>query len=138
MQASARICGRSAADSTTPNCRLKSSQYTLIIPHRLIQQQQKTTISFGSRIQICASQKSTNRYIPSEASGVPTPSSIFIFISSSSTGELFVLNQSEAMFVELGKYSQNMLSEAFRTPNIVSSQFDEYSEVCSRSKCSPN
>ena len=33
------------------------------------------------------------------------------------------------MFVELGEYSQNMLSEAFWTPNIASSQFDEYPEL---------
>ena len=40
-----------------------------------------------------------------------TPSSIFIFISSSCTGELSALSQSETRFVELGEYSQNMLSE---------------------------
>ena len=46
MQASPRACGRSGADSMTPKCRLsqvRSSQYTLIIPHRVIQ---LTTISF--------------------------------------------------------------------------------------------
>ena len=46
-----------------------------------------------------------------------TPSSIFI--SSSSTGELSALSQSETRFVEQGEYSQNMLSEAFWTPNTV-------------------
>ena len=51
---------------------------------------------------------------------------------------LFAVNQSEAMFAELGEYSQNMLSEAFWTPNISSSQFDEYSQLGSRSKSSPN
>ena len=39
MQASARTCGR----QHDRKCRLKSSQYTLIIPHRVIQ---LTTISF--------------------------------------------------------------------------------------------
>ena len=34
---------------------------------------------------------------------------------------LFSLDQSEARFAELGEYSQNMLSEAFWTPNIASS-----------------
>ena len=42
------------------------------------------------------------------------------------------------MFAELGEYSQNMLSEAFWTPNIASSQFDKYSQLGSQSKNSPN
>ena len=42
------------------------------------------------------------------------------------------------MFVEQGECSQNMLSEAFWTPNIVSSQFDEYSQLGSRGKSLPN
>ena len=44
----------------------------------------------------------------------------FKFIFSSSAGELSALSQSETMFSELGEYSQNMLSEAFWTPNIAS------------------
>ena len=67
-----------------------------------------------------------------------TPSSVFIFISSSSTGELSALIQSETRFVELGEYSQNILSVTFWTPNITSSQFDEYPELYSRNKSSPN
>ena len=49
----------------------------------------------------------------------------FLFIH---TRALFALNQSEAVFAELGEYLQNILSEAFWTPNIASSssQFDEY------------
>ena len=42
------------------------------------------------------------------------------------------------MFIELGECCQNMLSEDFWTPNIASSQFDEYSELYSRSKSSPS
>ena len=42
------------------------------------------------------------------------------------------------MFAELGEYSQNMLSEAFWTPNIALSQFDEYPELGSQSKSSSN
>ena len=48
---------------------------------------------------------------------------------------LFALSQSEARFAELCKYSENMLSEVFWTPNIASAQFDEYPELGSRSKC---
>ena len=40
--------------------------------------------------------------------------------------QLLMRSQSEAMFVEMGECTQNMLSEAFCTPNIASSQFDEY------------
>ena len=52
MQASARTCGRSAADSMIQNV--------------------------ASQRQSCASQKSTNRSIPSEASELSTPSSGFV------------------------------------------------------------
>jgi len=73
---------------------------------------------------------STNYYIilvlrDKAAREVLIQSSMFIFISSSSAGELFALNQSEAMFAELGEYFQKMLIEAFLTLNIASSQFDE-------------
>ena len=53
---------------------------------------------------------------------------------------LFVLNQSEVRFTELGEYSQNMLNEFVWTPNIASLQFNEYPELGSQSRslCSPN
>ena len=41
------------------------------------------------------------------------------------------------MFAELGEYSQNMVSEAFWTPNIDSSQFDEYPELGSKANDRP-
>ena len=68
---------------------------------------------------------------------VAIPSAI-IFLSSSSTGELSALSQSEARFVKWGEYSQNMLSEAFQwTPNISSSQFEEYAQLYSRCPVRP-
>ena len=117
-----------------PKCRLKSNQYTLIIPHKVIH----LLCHSGSQKQSCAYHKSTNRSVPSEASEVSTASSIFIFISSSSTGELSALSQSEARFAKIGEYSQNMLREAFWSPTIASSHFDEYLELGSRSKHSPS
>ena len=42
-----------------------------------------------------------------------------------------VVNQSEAMFAELDEYSKNMLSEAFWTLNVPSSQFDECPKLSS-------
>ena len=44
------------------------------------------------------------------------------------------LNQSEAMFAELGEYSQNMLSEAFLDPEY---NFDEYFQLGLRRKVRP-
>ena len=66
MQASARTCGRRAADSMIEMwAKIKSSQYTLIIPHRVIQLLSHS----GSPRQLgCASYKSTNKQIPSETS----------------------------------------------------------------------
>ena len=43
VQASALTCGGKRSRQHDPKCRLKSSQHTLIIPHRVIQ---VTTISF--------------------------------------------------------------------------------------------
>ena len=51
---------------------------------------------------------------------------------------VFAQNQSEAGFAELDEYSQNMLSEAFWTLNIASSQFNEHPVLGSRSKSSSN
>ena len=54
---------------------------------------------------------------PKRVKYLATPSSLFFsFFSSLSTGELSALSQSETRFVELGKYSQNMLNEAFLDP----------------------
>ena len=109
-----------------------------------------------SQRQGCASHKSTNKQIPSEASEVPSDTVIhffFFFLSVCvcvlrarlpvcayacvgacarvcACACVSAFNQSEARFVELGEYSQKILSEAFwtPTPNIASSQFDEYPE----------
>ena len=79
MQASARTCGRRAADSMIENVgqsQVKSSQYTLIIPHRVIQ---LTTISFWVSETRLASHKSTNKQIPSEASEEPSDTVIHFY-----------------------------------------------------------
>ena len=65
------------------------------------------------------------------------PRHILFFFFLIHSRALFALNQSQAKFAELDKYSQIMLSEAFLTPNIASSQFNEYPELGSRSKSSP-
>ena len=78
MQASAQTCSR----QHDPNCRLKSSQYTLIIPHRVIQ---LTAMSFWvpkTRLHLLQA----NKFPPKWVKHLATLSSIFIF--SSPTGEL--------------------------------------------------
>ena len=77
MQALAWTCGRRAADSMIEN--VGSSQYTFIVPHRVLQ---PTTTSFWvseTRLQI-------NKFPPKWMKNLVPPSSIFIF--SSSTGEV--------------------------------------------------
>ena len=58
-------------------CRLKSSQYTFIILHRVLQ----LLYHSGSPRQGCASHKPTNKQIPSEASEEPSDTVIHFFSS---------------------------------------------------------
>ena len=117
MQALARTCGRRAADSMI--------EYTLIIPHRVIQ---LTTISFWSPRQGCASHKSTNKQIPSKASEEPRNTVIHFYFY------FFLIHRRALLSASQRQCSQNMLREAFWTPNIASLLFDEYSQLGSRSK----
>ena len=77
-----------------------------------------------------------NKFPPKRVKNLTTPSSIFIFISSSSTGEL-CSQPIRGNDRRIGRMFQKMLSEAFWTPNIASSQFDEYFELGSRRKVRP-
>ena len=85
MQASAQTCGRHAADSMIQN--VGYGQYTFITPHRVIQ---LTTISFWVSVTKAAppTSQQINKFPPKRVKNLATPSSIFIFIFSSSTGEL--------------------------------------------------
>ena len=89
MHASARTCGRRAADSMIENVgksQVRSSQYTLIITHRVIQ---LTTLILDPRDKAAPpTSQQTKIFPPKRLKNLTTPSSIFIFISSSSTGEL--------------------------------------------------
>ena len=87
MQASARTCGRRAADSMIENVGL--NQVKSVYFNRP-SQGNSTNYYFilGPPRQGCASHKSTNKQIPSEASEEPSNNVVVIFISSSSTGEL--------------------------------------------------
>ena len=79
MQTSAWTCGRRAADTMIKN--VGWSQYTLLIPHWVIQ---LTTISFWvSKTRLRLPQ--VNKFCPKWMKNLATPLSTFIF--SSSTGE---------------------------------------------------
>ena len=80
MQAPARTCGRRAVDSMIENVgqsQVRSSQYTLIIPHRVIQ---LTTISFWvSKTRLHLPQVNKLKQIPSEASEEPSDTVIHFY-----------------------------------------------------------
>ena len=87
-QASVRTCGtETRSRQHDRKCRLKSSQYTLIIPHRVIQ---LTTISFWVLRDKAAPSTSQqiNKFPSKRVKNLATPSSIFIFVFSPFTGEL--------------------------------------------------
>ena len=128
-----------AADEHEPTCRLKSSQYTLIISHRVINST-KYYIILDPRDKAAPPTSQQIGQFPPKRVKYRHHHPVFLLFSFSSsyTGELFAFNKSEGRFAELGEYSQNMLSEGFWAPHIASSQFDKDSELGSRSKSSPN
>ena len=117
-------------------CRLKSSQYTLIIPHRVIQ---LTTIILGPRDKAAPpTSQQINKFPPKRVKNLATPSSIFIFISSSATGEL-CSQPIRGNVRRIGRRFPEHVERSFLpgTPNIASSQLDEYSQLGSRRKVRP-
>ena len=105
-------------DSMIQNqCRLKSSQYTLIIPHRVIQ---LTAVSFWipeTRLHLPQVTEQIGQFPPKRVKYRHRHPFFFFFLPHPQESS-FALNQSEARFAELGEYSQNTLNEAFWTPNI--------------------
>ena len=116
-------------------CRLKSSQAKSIYFNHPSQGNYYLILGHRDKAAPPTTQQ-INKFPPKRVKNLATPSSIFIFISSSSTGEL-CSQPIKAVFVEYGECSQNMLSEAFWTPNIASSQFEEYSQLGLRRKVCP-
>ena len=90
MQASARTCGRRAADSMIENV-----GKSIYFNHPSQGNSANYYLILGPPSQGCASHKSTNKQIPSEASKEPSDTVIhfnFCFF--------FILSQSEAMIVQ--------------------------------------
>ena len=125
MQASARTCGR----QHDRKCRLKSSQYTFIIPHRVIQ---LTTISFWvseTRLRL----PQVNKFPPKRVKNLSAPSSIFIFVFSSSTGELFS-QPIRGNDRRIGRMFPEHVERSFLGPEY---SFDEYFQLGSRRNVGP-
>jgi len=117
----------SAEDGMIQN--VGQSQYTLSIPHRVIQ---LSTISFWI-LETSKAVPTTSQQIGQfPLKGVKYRHHVhfyFYFFLIHRMLALFAFNQSEARFSELGQYSRNMLSKTFWTLNIASLQFDEYPKL---------
>ena len=113
-------------------CRLKSSQYTLIIPHRVIQ---LTTISFWvseTRLRL----PQVNKFPPKRVKNLATPSSIFIsvFFPSLFTGEL-CSQPIRGNDRPIGRMFPEHAERRFLDPEY---SFDEYFQLGSQRKVGPN
>ena len=121
-----------AADASRQHdqkCRLKSSQYTFIIPHRVIQ---LTTISFWvSETRLPLPQ--VNKFPLKRVKNLATSSSIFIFIFSSSTGEL-CSQPITGNDCQIGRMFPEHVERSFLDPEY---SFDEYFQLGSRRKVRP-
>ena len=134
------VCPKYSVLNSTPacqhdrKCRLKSSQYTLIIPHRVIQ---LTTISFWvseTKLRLPQVNKSTNKQIPFEACEEPSDTVIhFIFVFSSFTGE-FCSQSIRGNDRRLGRMFPEHVERRFLDPEY---SFGEYFQLGSRRKVGP-
>ena len=141
MQASARIsCGRRAAlRQHDRKCRLKSSQAkSIYFNHPSQGNSTNYYLILGPQDKAAsATSQQINKFPPKQVKNPVTLSSIFISISSSSTGEL-CSQPIRCNVCRIGRMFPEHVKRSFWTPNIASSQFDEYSQLGSRSKSSPN
>ena len=131
MQASARTCGR----QHDRKCRLKSSQssqYTLIIPHRVIQ---LTTISFWVLRDkaVPSTSQQINKFPSKRVKNLATPSSIFIFVFSPFTGEL-CSQPIRGNDRPIGRMFPEHVEQRFLDPEY---SLDEYFQLGSRRKVGP-
>ena len=141
MQASARTDLRQTRSRQhDTKCRLKSSQVkSIYFNHPSQGNSTNYYLILGPRDKAVppTSQQIKEKIHPKRVKYLATPSSIFIFISSSSTGEL-CSQPIKGNVRRIGRIFPDMLREAFWTPNIASSNCDEYFQLGSRSKSSPN
>ena len=123
MQASARTCGRRSSRQHDKKCRLKSSQYTFIIPHRVIQ---LTTISFWvseTRLRL----PQVNKFPPKQVKNLATPSSIFLYPQLCS-------QPIRGNDRQIGRMFPEHVQQSFLDPKY---SFEEYSQLRSWRKVRP-
>ena len=122
-----------AADAQqTAWSKMKSSEYTFTIPHRVIQ---LTTISFWvskTRLAPPTSQQ-INKFHLKRVKNLVTPSSIFIFVFSSSTGEHCSL-PIRGNDQWIGRMFPEHVEQRFLNPEY---SFDEYFQLGPRRKVRP-
>ena len=127
MQASARTWGR----QHNRKCRLKSSQYTY---HRSQGNSTNYYLILGLRDKAAPpTSQQINKFPPKQVKNRVTPSSIFIFVFSSSTGELFP-QPIRGNDRPIGRMFPEHVERSFLVPEGI---FDEYFQLGSRRKVGP-
>ena len=116
-------------------CRLKSSQYTLIIPHRVIQ---LTTISFwvlrDKAAPSTSQHKSTNKQIPFEASEEPSDTVIHFYFCFFSIYRRALLSANQRQWSSNRRMFPEHVERRFLDPEY---SLDEYFQLGSRRKVGP-
>ena len=135
MQASARTCGRRAADSVIENVgysQVRSSQYTFDHPSQGNSTNYYLILGLPDKSAPPTSQQ-INKFPPKRVKNLATPSSIFIFIFSSSTGEL-CSQPIRGNDRRIGRMFPKHAERSFLDPEY---SFDEYFQLGSRRKVRP-
>ena len=119
MQASARTCGRRTADSMIENVGQRQVK-SIYFNHPSQGNSTNYYLILGLRDKAAPpTSQQINKSPPKRVKNLATPSSIFIFVFLHPQ-ESSALSQSEVMIVQQSECSQNMLSEAFWTPKVSS------------------
>ena len=111
---------------------MKSSQYTLIIPHKGNSTNYNLILGLRDKAAPPASQQ-INKFPPKRVKNLATPSSIFIFVFSSSTGEL-CSQPIRGNDRPIGRMFPEHVERSFLDPEGI---FDEYFQLGSRRKVGP-
>ena len=112
-------------------CRLKSSQYTFIIPH--IHHSTNYFLILGLRDKAAPPTSQQINSLPKRVKNLVTPSSIFIFVFSSSTGELCSqpIRDNDR---RIRRVFREHVEQSFLDPEY---SFDEFIQLGSRRKFRP-
>ena len=134
MQASARTCGRRTADSMIEN--VGSSQVkSIYFNHPSHGNFTNCYLILGPRDKAAHTPTSQqiNKFPPKRVKNLATPSSTFIFVSSSSTGEL-CSQPIRGNVRRIGQMFPEHVERSFLDPEY---SFDEYFQLGSRTKFGP-